>query len=285
MFDGLIMLPPVLLFMLVTPPVLYVTEEGVLAIVTALVCALAHLSHAKSKMTTALVVVALVYILVDNAPQWYMSYDMLPTTLLCIAAASLVYEELKKKHHGDAHVVRKLVYKIVVSGTLISAAVYANALVTLLKDDPTLTPTLSTTRKCTEEAAQPGFVLTDSSFSIHCPTRVWKYLRTAIMLLGQAYVLYTLTTAMRHDIQEEHGKTSNVRSLTVAECFAWTLASIIQFNEIENCYRVKLGTAILTSVAVVCRILYKESAPHKLLLSGPMTVHNSNLILAAKLKL
>jgi hypothetical protein len=283
MFDGLIKLPPVLLFMLVTPPVLYFTEEGALALVTGLVCALAHLSHSKSRMTTVLVAGALVYMLVDNAPQWYMSFDVYPTALLCAAAASLVYEEMQEADH-DAHAVRKLAYKIVVSGALIMAAVYTNALITLMKDDPTLTPALTTTRNCTEVAAKSGFILTDSSFSIHCPTRVWEYLRKDILLLVQAYVLFTLTTAMRHDM-EGAVDSSSIRSLTVVECFAWTLASVIQFNDIAGCYRIEATTVALTSVAVVCHTLRAKGNWHES--SGTVLLHGSwaHPNLRAKLKL
>ena len=283
MFDGMIMLPPVLLFMLVTPPVLHLTEEGELAVIIGLVCAAAHfIGHTRGKGTTALVTGALVYMLVDNARPWYMSFKIIPTALLCAAAASLVYDELNHAQQ-DAHVVRKLAYKVVVSFALIMAAVYTNALVTLMKDYRTLTLILTTTRNCTEEAVEPGFILTDSSFSANCPTRVWEYLRKDILLLVQAYVLYTLTTAMQHDMARAKG--GSIRSLTVVECFSWTLASVMQFNDLVGCYRIGAATATLTSIAVVCHILRAKDS-----LAGPHLASGTHYLsglsaLSGKLKL
>jgi len=253
MLSGLTKMPQVLLFMLIIPPFLYFTDDGESAILIALVCTVLHgFAHTKARWTTAFVTAALAYIIVDSSAPWYMSFTAGPAVLFSMAALGMVVEEVM---HGnkDAHAVRKLVYKTVVTGTAIMAVVYAYALVSLMEDDKTLTPYITTTRNCTETSPVPGYIMSDSSFSTGCPTRVWEYIRNDILLLVQAHVLYTLTTALRHDMENRPG--GGTGAMVVVECIAWTMASIIQFNYLDSCYRIRAGTAICTVIATLIHLL------------------------------
>jgi hypothetical protein len=255
-------LPAALLFSLIAPPVLFSLEDGNAVIIVALACAVISIVQQQSATAEqALSAAGLACILILDRNPWYMAITWLPVALLCTAALATVYTEVHRKN--DKHAVRTLAYVLAMVACTIVGLLYVRKLVQLFEDDSTLTPALSTTRNCTDEPDGDGIIFEEESFAT-CPTRVWKYLRINTILLTQVYVLYTLTTAMRHERAPSVHSVPRAMSFAVIECILWSAAAVGQFDKIAKCYIMSTTTLVfLMSAAVLrtARYMTHESSP------------------------
>lgn len=248
-------LPPLLLFLLIAPTVVIVTEKGWLTVVIALAAAVLT-EGARGSLTRGLFVLPLLYmayyVAEEDTDRWYMSIKLIPALLASAGALAIVKDELYR-HTKDTHAVRVLVYRLTTSISSVVGILYARELVRLMEEDNTLTPHLTTTRSnCTTVASQ-GFLFDDSPFDTQCPVRLWEHIRINTMLGVQLYVMYTLTTSMHDTLKDSKNKYA-VGALVVTECLLWTLASALQFDTIENCHQVTLTTVVCLTLAAICNV-------------------------------
>lgn len=248
-------LPPLLLFLLIAPIVVLVTDKGWLSVIIAL-AAVVLTNHDRSTVSRSLFAIPLVYmtyyIAEEDADRWYMSIKLIPVVIACAGAAAVVFGEIHRRDK-DAHAVRTLVYT---ATTAIAAAVgmlYARELVRLMEEDSTLTLHLTTVRRNCTDVTASGFLFDDTPFSPQCPTRLWEHIRINLMLGVQLYVTYTLTTSMQDSIKVSNNKYT-VGVLSVTECLLWTLASALQFDTIEDCHELTTSTVVCLTLASICHV-------------------------------
>jgi len=244
-------LPAALLFSLIAPPVLFALEDGNAVIIVALACAVISIVRQQSAtIEQALSAAGLACMLILDRNPWYMAITWLPVVLLCTAALATVYTEVHRKN--DKHAVRTLAYVLAMAACTVVGLLYARKLVQLFEDDSTLTPALSTTRNCTDAPDGDGILFEEESFAT-CPTRIWEYLRINTILLTQVYVLYTLTTAMRHERAPSVHTVPRAMAFAVIECLLWSAAAVGQFDKIAKCYMMTTTTLVLLAAAAVLR--------------------------------
>jgi len=244
-------LPAALLFSLVAPPVLFALEDGNAVIIVAIACAAISIIRQQTvTVEQGLSAAGLACILLFDRNPWYMAITWPPVALMCTAALATIYTETHRAN--DKHAVRTLAYVIAMAACTIVGLVYTRKLVQLFEDDSTLTPALSTTRNCTEAPDSDGIIFENESFGT-CPTRIWEYLRINTILLTQVYVLYTMTTAMKHDTSPGAHSVPQAMALAVVECILWSAAAVGQFDKIAKCYLMTTTTFVLIMAAAILR--------------------------------
>ena len=279
-------LPPLLLFLLIAPIIVLTTQKGWLSVITALVV-LVLTKRDKDNLSRVLFAIPLLYmtyyIAEEDADHWYMGIKLAPVLIACVAAVAVLYQEVTHKKK-DAHAVRTLVYYITITICAIVGMLYARELVRLMEEDHTLTIHLTTVRNNCTHTTVSSILFDDTPFNVQCPIRVWEHIRINIMLGVQLYVMYTLTTSLQNSIKHSDDKYT-VGALIVTECLMWTLASALQFDVIEDCYRLTTTTVICVTLAAVCNVFIHAFAVSKLPHAANTLLISHKVHSAAKLKL
>ena len=99
-----------------------------------------------------------------------------------------------------------------------------------------------------------------------CPGKVWEHIRLNLLFVTQVYTLFTLTTTLHDSLRQvkpDRGGHMTLAFATVAECFLLSAAAVVQFDVIEDCYKVTTLVVVLMCLAVGCllyrvRIAYRD---------------------------
>jgi len=110
-----------------------------------------------------------------------------------------------------------------------------------------------------------------------CPHKLWEHIRLNVLFVTQVYTLFTLTTTLRDSMRSVgdgapavvRGTTGVVHGgghmalafATVAECFLLSAAAVVQFDVIEDCYKVTTPVVALMCLAVGCLMYRVYYAP------------------------
>jgi len=203
--------------------------------------------HPTEYIPTALVIASLsVVVFQDNSP-WYRAYDDTALMfLVCGLIGYVVAEASRTKQDEVTYAVRDMMYVIVAAATTISLAVHLRAL-TSLYDDPVAqgsfhnsvsflrwTTTANASHNCSGTGTSSGIILDDAMDYAKCPRELWKQIRLDVLLATQVFMIYTLTTRMRHENRQDHN--AFLIACAVIECIAFSAAAVVQFDNIDEVY-------------------------------------------------
>ena len=242
-------------------------------------------------------------IVVQDKTPWYRAFDDTALALLvCGLIGYIVVEASRTKADEVAYAVRDMIYVIAAAGAAISLAVHMHTL-TSLYDDPVTqgsfhngtsflrwTTAVNTSHNCSDTSTSGGIILGDALDYAKCPRELWKQIRLDFLLITQVFMLYSLTTRMRHEQRRDHN--ALLIATAVIECIAFTAAAVVQFDNIDEVYTLHrsamwltlLGGMLSLAPAVVSRHTSTGHPPRRM---DTLVYHGSpnRLYKRAKLKL
>ena len=203
--------------------------------------------HPAEYIPTALVVASLSVVMLQDYSPWYRAFD--DTALILLVGGLIGYvvaEASRTKKDEVAYAVRDMMYVFVAAATTISLAVHLRAL-TSLYDDPVAqgsfhnstsflrwTTTTNASYNCSGTGTSGRIILDDAMDYAKCPRELWKQIRLDVLLATQVFMIYTLTTRMRHENRQDHN--ALLIACAVIECIAFSAAAVVQFDNIDEVY-------------------------------------------------
>jgi len=201
-------------------------------------------------MPTVLVILSLFVTVVHDTTPWYRAFDGTALALAVFGIAGyVVVEAIRPKGQKEVvYAVRDIIYTIASATTSISLLVHLRSLA-FLYDDPMTqgnfnsstsflkwTTSVSTSPSCSSSQESGNIILSDSVEYAICPRELWKQIRLEAILTTQVFMLYSLTTRMRHEQVGQHKALWIVAA--AAECILFSAAVIVQFDNIDTVYTV-----------------------------------------------
>jgi hypothetical protein len=213
--------------------------------------------HLAGYIPTALVVASLSVVVFQDKTPWYSAFDDTALVLLVCGVIGYVVAEASHTKAGEvAYAVRDMMYVMAAAGVAISLAVHMHAL-TSLYDDPAAqgsfnnstsflrwTTAVNTSHNCSDTSTSGGIILGGALDYTKCPRELWKQIRLDFLLTTQVFMLYTLTTRMRHEQMQDHN--ALLIATAVIECIAFTAAAVVQFDNIDEVYTLHRSAMWLT---------------------------------------
>lgn len=253
---------------------------------------------------TALVIASLsVVVFQDNSP-WYRAFDDTALIfLVCGLIGYVVAEASRAKKDEVAYAVRDMMYVIVAAASTIALAVHLRAL-TSLYDDPAAqgsfhnsasflrwTTTMNTSYNCSGTGTSGRIILDDAMDYAKCPRELWKQIRLDVLLATQVFMIYTLTTRMRHENRQDHN--ALLIACAVIECIAFSAAAVVQFDNIDEVYtlnRLAMWLTLLGGILSLAPVGIKwhtttSHSPRRVPTLVYHAVHPNNRHTRSKLKL
>ena len=187
------------------------------------------------------------------------SETTLVVILSCILEITAQCFVLNKQHTKYNHALRYVVLQICVCIAVVTVTQCLVELADILRTNTFEDSTDATKQNCTTTQVHTKAIIfnTNTNYEL-CPSEIWKLIRINFIFAAQAYILYTLTTAIYLDFVTTPQHPFVIGFAAVLESVCALAAVVGQFDIIYKCYDISITTWTLLNMALIAYLVRKN---------------------------
>ena len=200
---------------------------------------------------------------------WWSTSDMtlqsIPPESTYVAIISFLLEitaqclNLNKHANAYHHALRFVGLQVCICISFVTITQCLVELSEVLKTKSLLETTLIKTQNCTATEVYTDAIIFNTNTNYeNCPSEIWMLIRINFIFATQAYILYTLTTAIYTDFKMNPSSPFVIGLAALVECVTALAAVVGQFDIIYNCYNITTSTCVLLNIALVSYLVRKH---------------------------
>lgn len=179
-------------------------------------------------------------------------------TVVSVSALKFVLQAIRIPQNKD-FALRLLLFKCLVTLVVISSAFLLDDLGNILHTMTIRASTTTCKSNKNNQALDKHIIFNQQSVDyMLCPVELWKTIRLNILFLAQLYVMYTITTAIRQDMQANKRHYLWIACLAVVKCVILMAAVVTEFDVIEDMYKPSYGFITM----FICSFILRFARAH-----------------------